>query len=233
MRNMILKKIQKNRKSLESSKKNTVLNTFVNPYSYLSLRKYARLYYFDNIYVDGFSAVIVFKLFGYNVKRVSFDMTSLAPKIFDYCILKKKNIAFIGSMPLDVSEAVKSISIEFPDLNISYYHHGYINNDLSLRRKVILEICRINPDVVVVGMGCVLQEDFLVDLLKSGWVGHGYTCGGFLHQTASGGLSYYPKIFDKLNLRWLYRIYDEPKLFKRYVYEYPKFIFYALFDFFF
>jgi exopolysaccharide biosynthesis WecB/TagA/CpsF family protein len=91
-------------------------------------------------------------------------------------------------------------------------------------------IKELNPDIVVCGMGTPLQEQFLVDLQDTGWNGIGYTCGGFLHQTA-GDIQYYPKWVDKYNLRWVYRIYDEPVLFKRYFGDYPKFFWYFMIDY--
>jgi N-acetylglucosaminyldiphosphoundecaprenol N-acetyl-beta-D-mannosaminyltransferase len=82
---------------------------------------------------------------------------------------------------------------------------------------------------VIVGMGAVLQEKFLLTLRSLNWQGAGYTCGGFFHQTADT-ITYYPKIIDQLQLRWAYRIFKEPKLFLRYSIQYPKFIFILLFD---
>ena len=57
-------------------------------------------------------------------------------------------------------------------------------------------------------------------LSKYNWQGIGYTCGGFLHQTANH-IQYYPHWINRLGLRAFYRIYDEPKLFKRYFIDYP------------
>ena len=94
----------------------------------------------------------------------------------------------------------------------------------------MLDIKNLNPDIVICGMGTPLQEHFLADLQKLGWGGIGYTCGGFLHQTARD-IQYYPEWIDKYNIRWIYRIYDEPKLFKRYFWEYPKFFVYFIYDF--
>ena len=78
-------------------------------------------------------------------------------------------------------------------------------------------------------MGTPLQEQFLIDLQKSGWVGKGYTCGGFLHQTANG-IQYYPKWINRLGLRAFYRMYDEPQLIKRYFIDYPQAICIIVFD---
>ncbi len=56
------------------------------------------------------------------------------------------------------------------------------------KRLIIHEIDDSCPDILVVGMGTPLQEEFLlkcVDKLTS--VKEFYTCGGFLEQTASKG----------------------------------------------
>ena len=78
-----------------------------------------------------------------------------------------------------------------------------------------------DPNIVIAGMGSPLQEHFLISLRKKGWGGLGFTCGAFIKQTAKN-INYYPKVFDKFHFRWLYRLFDEPKLFGRYFFEYPK-----------
>ena len=45
-------------------------------------------------------------------------------------------------------------------------------------------------------------------------MGIGFTCGGFLHQTAQR-MNYYPDWINKYNLRAFYRLYKEKGLFKR------------------
>jgi N-acetylglucosaminyldiphosphoundecaprenol N-acetyl-beta-D-mannosaminyltransferase len=78
-------------------------------------------------------------------------------------------------------------------------------------------------------MGTPLQEEFLLEVhLKSETI-IGFTCGGFIHQTAKG-INYYPKWINKFNLRWLFRIFDEPKLFERYFVKYPKSLILLFYD---
>ncbi|MEA3371410.1 MAG: WecB/TagA/CpsF family glycosyltransferase [Campylobacterota bacterium] len=207
------------------------LITFLNPYSYLLARDNAVLFNsFDKIYLDGIALVKIFKLFGLSdVNRTSFDMTSLAPVVFLDAIKNKQSIYFIGSKPKVIDKAVQIIKDNFHELNIVGYRDGYFSNN-EKRSKTIQAINEIAPDIVVCGMGTPVQEQFLVDLKDAGWNGVGYTCGGFLHQTAES-IYYYPEWTDKYHLRWAYRIYDEPKLFKRYFIQYPKFLILFIFDF--
>ncbi len=198
------------------------LSTFINPWSYLILRKrLALLMTFDSIYFDGISVVILAKLFGINASRTSFDMTSMAPLVFNDCIQKNKSIAIIGSGEDSLQKAIENILDNFSGLNIVAARNGYFESHDELV-SYCQEIIRIQPDVLIVGMGTPKQEETLALIKSLGWNGSGYTCGGFLHQTAKR-MDYYPRLANALNLRWAYRILDEPKLFFRYFASYPKF----------
>ncbi len=199
-------------------------NTFINPYSYLLLRnKQQVLNGIDNIMIDGGLFVMLYNmLLGKKEGRVSFDMTSLAPKVFKQAEETGQSLYFVGSKQEEISQALEVIKLEFPKLNIIKYRNGYFSgNEWQEELDIVAEM---NPNIVIVGMGTPIQETFLIDLRKKGWTGTGFTCGGFLHQTAKG-IQYYPKWVDKFKLRWMYRIYDEPKLFKRYTLDYGKFLF--------
>ncbi len=202
--------------------------SFLNPYSYLLQRQSTDIKGIDVFLVDGVFLVWMLRLMGVGrFERISFDMTSLAPIIFNGAIKDNNSIYFVGSKKNEITRAVEEIKKEFPKLNIIRFRDGYFTD--TERESEIDLLVDIKPDIVVAGLGTPLQEKFLMDLRSQGWKGTGFTCGGFLHQTA-GGIQYYPDWMDKLNLRWLYRIYDEPKLFRRYSIDYTKFIFLFVFD---
>ncbi|MFD2563569.1 WecB/TagA/CpsF family glycosyltransferase [Aquimarina rubra] len=218
---------------LNSSAKEQVdiigINTFLNPYSYLKYRENPDLFNkFNKVYIDGILLVIWFRLFGIKVKRTSFDMTSLAPKVFEFCSVNNKSIYFIGSTDSAINLFVNEVSSKYYNLKILGYRNGYFDNEQE-KRNVLTLIKEKNPDFIVVGMGTPFQEEFLLSLKELGWKGSGFTCGGFIHQTAQG-IQYYPTVFDKYNLRWLYRIIDEPYLIKRYFIYYPKSLFLFIYD---
>lgn len=206
------------------------LYSFLNPYSYLLCRRTVHVFQqLDGIYIDGeYLAKFLRVLCAVPVSRASFDMTSLAPKVFTWCAQSDKRVALVGTTAEAITEAATRFQQAFPGLNLSYVRNGFFSSE-DERQRCFAEIKLAGVEVVVVGMGTPLQEQFLIDLWDSGWRGVGFTCGGFFHQTASR-LQYYPRWVDKLNVRWLYRIYDEPKLFKRYAIQYPKFVFVFLYD---
>ena len=199
-------------------KSNKKLYTYVNPYTYLIAKKNEGIYKEFNIWSDGILITKIFNLFGYKIERKSFDISSMAPLIFENAIKENKKIYIIGTKPELISKAIGNIKKLFPNLNIIGYRDGYINKEEY--NKVLINIKKLNPDIVICGMGAPLQEKFLYDLKNIGWNGIGYTCGGFLHQIAKKTI-YYPDWVNRYHLRWLYRICDEPKLLKRYLFYYP------------
>lgn len=214
-----------------NSFQNGSITTYINPYSYLFFRKNISLFNkFDRIGVDGVSLVILLSLVGIKVaKRESFDMTSQALVVFNECIELEKDIFFVGSTEKSINNFINIIKNNFPKLNISGYRNGYFDNDED-KEQCLKKINILNPEVIIVGMGTPFQEQFLIDLKNTGWNGTGYTCGGFIHQTGSG-IKYYPDFYNTYNLRWLYRMIDEPKLIKRYLVLYPKSVILFLTDF--
>ena len=206
---------------------NKKITTFLNPFSYLLSRNKKDQLEAFNIKIDGGILVFMLNLFGFKCRRNSFDMTSLAPEVFSDAINNNKSIYFIGTKPKLIDLAIKNIQMQFPKLKICGYSDGYINQEKHL---LVFDIINaLKADYVICGMGTPLQEQFLIDLQKSGWAGRGYTCGGFLHQTANG-IQYYPSWVNTLGLRAFFRMYDEPKLIRRYFIDYPHAIIIILYD---
>ena len=204
------------------------ITTFLNPFSYMLARRNKVQLVLFNIEIDGGLLVQLLSLFGFRSKRKSFDMTSLAPLVFNDAINKNRSVYFIGTKIKVINLAISNIQQQFPKLNICGFRDGYLSSEKD-RESVFSEINRLKADYVICGMGTTLQENFLIDLQKSGWNGKGYTCGGFLHQTAAG-IKYYPNWVSALGLRAFFRMYDEPKLIRRYFIDYPRAIVIILYD---
>lgn len=187
--------------------------TFINPVSYLTARNEKDLFSsFDGIFADGSLLVTAIRLlFGKVVVRRSFDMTSIAPELFSYAEKNGKTIYIVASKQDDVEKAAKEFCCRYPKIKFTGYRNGYFKSEKEMDEEAA-SICDLNPDYLIVGMGIVAQEKFLMKVKDAGYKGIGFTCGGFIHQTAlfAMGTDYYPKIADKLNIRFLYRIYKEP-----------------------
>lgn len=143
--------------------------------------------------------------------RLSFDMSSMAPVVFKDMIKHEKSLYILGAKPDEVELSVKTIKLHFPELNISGYHHGYIND---CKDDVVNLIVKSGANVCIIGMGAPLQDEMAVRLKKAGFVGSIYTCGGFIHQTTDGIISF-PEWSNKLNVRFIYRWFHEKGVFAR------------------
>jgi len=204
---------------------------FLNPYSYMILRSHPHLLASaGRIALDGQLLVKILSLFWLRrIDRISFDMTSLAPVVFERAAALRQRVYIVGSTQQDLTRALEILSRQYPDLVLCGSRNGYFESEAT-RGAALEAVVKSDADILVCGMGSPHQERFLYDLREMGWSGTGYTCGGFLHQTATRGVRYYPAWVNRLNLRWAYRIYDEPKLIRRYFFGYPVAVFLIIKD---
>ncbi|MFC6670557.1 WecB/TagA/CpsF family glycosyltransferase [Marinobacterium aestuariivivens] len=197
------------------------ITTFLNPFSYFITRDYKELKEFQVLY-DGVSLCVLESIFdGSSVKRkrYSFDDTSLAPVVFSNAVRRSLSVGIIGSTEETICKARTLIEKKYPGIHIPFAYSGYLDADQYAKAVEDLFGC----DIVVCGMGTPNQEALLLRLKSRGWHGTGFTCGGYFDQFCStSGADYYPALIDKLNLRWAYRLYKEPRrLWKRYLLIYP------------
>lgn len=192
--------------------------TFLNPVSYLSAIDNKELFSkFDGIFADGSLLVSAIKLvYGTSVTRRSFDMTSIAPELLEYAENSGKTVYIVASKQEQVERAVEIFRERYPKLNIAGFRNGYFSSESEMDIEA-RKIAELNPDFVIVGMGILMQERFLLKVKDAGFKGIGFTCGGFIHQTAKNEIDYYPDWVDRTNLRFVYRMYKEPHTRKRYL----------------
>lgn len=201
-----------------------LLATFVNPASVSVAAANAayrlNLFDFDLVLPDGIGfAKAAQWLYGRPAARVSFDSTSLAVPVLATAVQQRSSVALVGGGP-GVALAAKGRLLDcFPTLRVIDALDGY--GDMDSKAEYVAQR---TPDVVICGMGAGPQEDFLLRLRARGWKGCGFTCGGYLDQL-SCGFQYYPGMVDRLQLRWAYRLWREPRrLWRRYAIQYPLFL---------
>lgn len=192
--------------------------TYLNPVSYLTALENKELFsQLDGIFADGGLLVKAIKMvYGKQVTRRSFDMTSMAPELFAYVAKHGKTIYIVASKREQVEKAVEIFHERYPKVKFAGYRNGYFasESEMDVEAKYI---AKLNPDFLIVGMGALMQEKFLLKVKNAGYQGVGFTCGGFIHQTSKNEIDYYPAWVDKTNLRFVYRMWKEPHTRKRYV----------------
>jgi len=198
--------------------------TFMNPYSWLVNRDrgHADIDAFT-IYADGIALVWLYNRFcGATIERYAFDYSSVAASVFDDAEARRCGVYLIGGPEGVAREAATVILRRHPALRIVGTRSGFFVTP-SDYQKALDEASR--ADLVIAGMGAPAQEKFIADLWNGGWRGAGYTCGGFLEQIVGTDGDYFPAWSNRLHLRWLFRLYKEPRrLWKRYLVLYPKFL---------
>lgn len=192
--------------------------TYLNPVSYLTALDNKDLFsQMDGIFADGGLLVKAIKLlYGKQVTRRSFDMTSMAPELFAYATEYDKTVYIVASKQEQVEKAVEIFRERYPKVKFAGYRNGYFASEDEMNEEA-RHITELNPDFLIVGMGALMQEKFLLKVKRAGYQGNGFTCGGFIHQTSKNEIDYYPAWVDKTNLRFLYRMWKEPHTRKRYL----------------
>lgn len=200
--------------------KGDALVTFANPASTLLARRSAAfrrdLHVFDLVLPDGIGMCLaLFLLHGLPARRVSFDMTSLAPLVFEHACLHDLDVVLVGGAPGIAAGARDRLTAHFPGLIMTGVFDGYGDLEFTVQQVVALR-----PHILICGMGGAAQEAFLLKVRAHGWRGLGFTCGGFLDQLQYR-LEDYPRWVDRMNLRWVYRLASEPgRLWRRYLLDY-------------
>ena len=199
------------------------LVTYLNFYYMIKAKpeNYGMYEHFDYITSDGITPLKLQKLLGHAKSvRLSPDMSSMMEPIIRDVMLHGESLYILGAKPDEVEKSVNTIKETFPGVSISGFHHGYIKD---CKDEIANEIIKSGAKVALIGMGAPYQDEMAIILKNSGFKGTVYTCGGFIHQTQEGIISF-PEWSNKLGLRWLYRIFTQKGVLRRIIQTLPKFL---------
>ncbi|MEB5881598.1 WecB/TagA/CpsF family glycosyltransferase [Enterococcus gallinarum] len=207
-------------------KKQKMTITSINPQIVLGAQKYPRIVEYieqsTHRIPDGIGIVIASKLTGGKIQsRVAgYD---LMIKLLQYANDYSKKIFIYGAEKAVLLDAVKRITLEYPNIRIS----GAIDGFTELTDKELIEeINRQNCDILFVGMGFPKQELWLAENIASLNPIVYQDVGGSI-DVISGHVKRAPDLFIKLNIEWLYRSFYNPKRIYR-ILQLPLFLFKSL-----
>lgn len=150
-------------------------------------------------------------------ERVSgYDLTqSLFEKLKD----TDYTVYFFGGEPGVAALAAKQMMKKFNGLKIVGTRNGYFSKEEE--QKIILEINRLKPSLLLVGLGSPKQEKWIYENKRI--LGAALSIGvGGSFDVMAGKVKRAPEVFCKLGLEWFYRLVKQPTRIKRMV-ELPKF----------
>lgn len=158
----------------------------------------------DLVIPDGIGVVLGARRFGERITQripgieFAWELLRLAEK-------KGYRVFFLGAKEEILQSAIKKIREKFPNLEIVGYHNGYFKDDNEIRKEII----NSKPDILLVGMGGIKQEKWIIknkDLNVPANIGVG---GSF--DVWSGKVKRAPAWVRKLGVEWLYRTVTQPE----------------------
>ena len=168
---------------------------------------------------DGIGIVKAAKMIDFDIKE-RIPGIDIAVKLLEYGNEFNKTIYLFGAKEEVIVSLKDVIKKDYPNLEIVGAKNGYEKN----RDKIFKDIIKKEPDIVLVALGIPEQEKLIYKHLNQFKKGIFVGVGGSF-DVISGHKKRAPKIFQKLNLEWLYRILKEPKRIKRFYDSNVKFLF--------
>jgi len=172
----------------------------------------------DMVVPDGYGIILASKILDTPImERVAgYDLTV---RLLELGNKKKLKIYLLGGREETNQKAVENIHNTYPDIQIVGRHHGFFDWEKS---QVTAEIKAANPDVVFVALGFPRQEQWIAKHLDQ--FSHGLFMGvGGSIDVLAGEVQRAPRIWQKLNLEWFYRLISQPTRWRRMV-AIPRFI---------
>jgi N-acetylglucosaminyldiphosphoundecaprenol N-acetyl-beta-D-mannosaminyltransferase len=135
------------------------------------------------------------------------------------------SIYLLGGKPGVAKDAAVRLKGRYQRLRIAGNQDGYFQKTGLENEKIIHEINRQKPDILLVGFGVPLQEKWLLENWKK-IDARVFLPSGAALAYAAGSVKSAPSWMLRFQLEWLYRFVQEPKrLFHRTVFGIPYFFY--------
>jgi N-acetylglucosaminyldiphosphoundecaprenol N-acetyl-beta-D-mannosaminyltransferase len=206
---------------IHSKRRSLILNVNVHCYNEVYSNSWLRdfLNHSDLTFCDGSGVLLGAKLFGYQIpERITY-----ADWMWNLAQLAEQHgftFFFLGAKPGVAEQAAEKLLTRFPQLKITT-QHGYFDktSDSAENKQVIARINAAQPNILIVGFGMPVQEQWLRDNWAKLDANIALT-GGAVFDYISGELQRGPRWMTDNHLEWLARLLIEPKrLWRRYTVE--------------
>lgn len=161
----------------------------------------------DYIRISGFFLRFLVSVI-YKVSVSKIKTEDFINELFELGQEQKFKIFLLGSDHATLNKALRVTKKRFSKLQI-LGHHGYFNK--TDNEKVVKMINKINPKIIIVGLGSGKQEVWVYrNKNKFKKVKLIFTVGNFI-DIIGGKDNVPPKVLRRIGMEWLYRIIREPK----------------------
>lgn len=179
----------------------------------------------DIAHCDGMGVIKALEFLGMNLPReYRVSYTVLMPALLEECESKGLKMFLLGSKPQSLAMALKNLREEYPNAGFAG-QHGYFPRDSAQANAMVIEaINAAQPDILLVGMGMPLQEEWVLRHREQLNV-KAILVGGAIIDRLAGQVSDCPAIISNMGLEWSYRLLREPRrLGVRYLLGNPAFV---------
>lgn len=176
----------------------------------------------DAVFCDGFGVKLGARLLG---KQLGQRMTppDWVDELFKLCARRRYCVFFIGDTDEVVSLFARNVKEKHRHLRIMGWHNGFFTAGADEEIRIMNEINRQRPDIILTAMGMPRQEKWA--WRARGRLGKGVIIAtGALFRWYTGYQKRAPFWMTQYGFEWLARLVFSPvKLFKRYVIGIPLF----------
>jgi len=175
------------------------------------------------VFCDGFGVKLGARLLG---KKLGQRMTppDWIDELFQLCVQRRYCVYFLGDTSEVVALFSRTVKTKHPGLRIVGQHDGFFAPGEDHEIRVMNEINRLGPDIILTGMGMPRQEKWA--WRAKGRLGKGVMIAtGALFRWYTGVEKRAPRWMTQYGLEWLARLVCSPRThFKRYVVGLPLFL---------
>lgn len=175
------------------------------------------------VHCDGEGVVLGARVLGFDIPcRITY--ADWLPMLADFSAEQDFSLYFLGARPGITERAAANLIARYPNLRVVGTHHGYFDKTGPESDVVVAEINRLRPNILIVGFGMPVQEQWLRD----NWEridANIFLAGGGCFDIISGDLRRAPRPLADHGLEWLFLSLIRPRRFlARYLFGNPAFV---------
>jgi N-acetylglucosaminyldiphosphoundecaprenol N-acetyl-beta-D-mannosaminyltransferase len=174
------------------------------------------------VFCDGFGVKLGARLLG---KKLGQRMTppDWIDELFKRCVQRRYCVYFLGDTNGVVRQFSQAVKEKYHALRVVGRHDGFFSLDDDANVRIMNEIQRLGPDIILTGMGMPLQEKWAWQAKQR--LGKGVIIAtGALFRWYTGYEKRAPRWMTQYGFEWLARLATSPrKHFRRYVIGLPLF----------
>jgi N-acetylglucosaminyldiphosphoundecaprenol N-acetyl-beta-D-mannosaminyltransferase len=180
-------------------------------------------------HADGAGIALGARLLGYRLgPRVCIN--DFIWDLAKYCRENDRSIFLLGAARDVVTRAAAVLRQREPQIRIAGVHDGYFAKQGPETDRVVAEINAARPDILLVGFGMPVQEQWVRDNASRLNVNVIMVVGGFFDRL-SGVVPWTPRWMTDNGLEWVYLSLRRPRrFFERYLVGNPKFVLQVLLE---